>query len=178
MDVKIDWALYTQMLGLADFEVVDVLEDPKQKERRLVLVPRVLLGICPHCHRVCGERHGCHQWEVRDLPMGSMATILLVRFWQFRCEDCDKFFTPHYAMIVPGAHATERLLERMADLVGFSDIRNAAGFFGVPEKTLENWYYEFLERKRQAPAEGVKPVGSLGIDELSLKKSTGSSAAC
>jgi len=178
MDGKIDWALYTEFLALQDFEVVDVLEDPKQKERRLVLVPRVLLGICPHCHRVCGERHGCHQWEVRDLPMGSMATILLVRFWQFRCEDCDKFFTPHYAMIAPSAHATERLLERMADLVGFSDIRNAAGFFGVPEKTLESWYYEFLERKRQAPAEGIKPVASLGIDELSLKKSSGSSAAC
>jgi len=178
MDEKINWALYTELLGLQDFEVVDVLEDPKRKERRLVLVPRVPLGICPHCRRVCGERHECHEWEVRDLPMGAMATILQVRFWQFRCEDCDKFFTPHYAVFAPGAHATERLLERMADLVGFSDIRNAAGFFGVAEKTLEGWYYEFLERKRQAPAEVAKPVGSLGIDELSLKKSTGNSAAC
>jgi len=178
MDDKIDWALYTQLLGLQDFEVVDVLEDPKRKERRLVLVPRVPLGMCPHCRRVCGERHECHQWEVRDLPMGAMATILLVRFWQFRCEECDKFFTPHYAVIAPGAHATERLLERMADMVGFSDIHNAAGFFGVAEKTLEGWYYEFLERKRQAPVEVAKPVGSLGIDELSLKKSTGNSAAC
>lgn len=178
MDDKIDGSLYTQLLGLADFEVADVVEDPKRRERRLVVVPRVAVGLCPHCHRVCGERHECREWEVRDLPLGVMATILRVRFWQFRCEHCDKFFTPHYAVIAPGAHATERLLERMAEMVGFSDIRNAAGFFGVAEKTLEGWYYEFLERKRQAPAEGVKPVGSLGIDELSLKKSTGSSAAC
>ena len=177
MDERINWALYTQWLGLQDFEVVDVLEDRKRKERRLVLVPRVPLGMCPHCGGVCGQRHECHEWEVRDLPMGAMATILLVRFWQFRCEDCGKFFTPHYAVIASGAHATERLLERMAQMVGFSDIRNVAGFFGVAEKTLESWYYEFLERRRQAPAQGAKPVGSLGIDELSLKKSTGSSAA-
>jgi len=178
MDEKINWALYTQLLGLQDFEVVDVLEDCKRKERRLVLVPRVAVGLCPHCGRVCGERHECHEWEVRDLPMGAMATILLVRFWQFRCEECDKFFTPHYAVIAPGAHATERLLERMAQMIGFSDIQNVAGFFGVAEKTLEGWYYELLKRKGQAAAEGAKPVRSLGIDELSLKKSTGSSAAC
>jgi transposase len=178
MDGRIDWGLYTRLLGLADFEVVDVVEDPERKQRRLTLVPRVLLALCPHCDGVCDERHECHQWEVKDLPMGNMATILLVRFWQFRCPACDKFFTPHYAAIAPGVHATERLLERMAEMVGFSDIRNTAGFFGMPEKTLEGWYYEFLERKRERQAQGVKPVRSLGIDELSLKKSTDSSAAC
>ena len=60
----------------------------------------------------------------------------------------------------------------------FSDIRNAARFFGVAEKTLERWYYEFLERKRKNSQEADKPIRSLGIDELSLKKSTGSSARC
>jgi transposase-like protein len=109
--------------------------------------------------------------------MGHWATTLVVRFWQFRCAPCNKFFTPHYRAIAPGVHATERLLERMAEMVRFSDLRNTAGFFGVPEKTLENWYYEFLERKRTT-AEGSKPLRSLGIDELSLKKSTASSAPC
>ncbi len=178
MDGKIDWSLYTQLLGLRDFEVVDVLEEAQGKQRRLVLLPRIAVGICPHCGRVCDQRHECHQWAVRDLPIGSMATMLEVRFWQFHCADCEKFFTPHYAEIAPGTHATERLLERMTEMVGFSDIRNTAKFFGVAEKTLESWYYPFLERKRQRPAEEIKPVRSLGIDELSLKKSTGSSAAC
>jgi len=178
MDGKIDWVLYTQLLGLQDFEVVDVLDEPQRKRRRLVLLPRMIVGLCPHCGRVCDRRHECHQREIRDLPMGRMASILVVRFWQFHCTDCDKFFTPHYTEIAPGAHATERLLERMAEMVGFSDIRNTADFFGVAEKTLENWYYEFLERKRQNPPGNVKQVRSLGIDELSLKKSTGSSAVC
>lgn len=177
MDGKIDWALYTQLLDLCDFEVVDVLGDPKRKERRLTVVPRVVVGICPHCDAVCGQRHECHEWEVKDLPLGSVATTLIVRYWQFQCVDCGKFFTPHYQGIAVGAHATERLLERMAEMIRFSDIRNTAEFFGVAEKTLENWYYALLERRQQARTAEAQPVRSLGIDELSLKKSTANSAA-
>lgn len=182
MDGKTDHelAVYAQLLGLPEFEVVEVGEDPKRKQRRFVLVPRVAVGLCPHCKRVCDERHECHEWEVRDLPMASFTTTLMVRFWQFRCGACDKFFTPHYEAIAPGTHATERLLERMAEMLRCSDIRNTATFFGVAEKTLENWYYDFLQRRREtaAGAAAGQPVRSLGIDELSLKKSTGSSAPC
>jgi transposase len=177
MDGKMDWALYTQLLGLCDFEVVDVLEDRSGKERRLTLVPRVIVGICPHCDAVCQQRHECREWEVKDLPMGSMATTLRVRYWQFQCAGCGKFFTPHYQGIAAGTHATERLLERMAEMIRFSDIRNTAEFFGVAEKTLENWYYQFSQRRQQARSAEAGPVRSLGIDELSLKKSTGNSAA-
>jgi len=178
MDGQFDLAVLTGLLDLQDFEVVEALEDRQRQERRLVLVPRVSVGMCPHCRGVCARRHDCYEQEVRDLPLGAMATILRVKFWQFHCPHCDKFFTPHYAVIVPGAHATERLLERMAEMVRFSDISNAARFFGIAEKTLENWYYEYLERQRLAPAHGTQPVVALGIDELSLKKSTGNSAAC
>ena len=73
MDGKIDWTLYTQLLGLQDFEVVDVVEDSKRKQRRLTLVPRVPVAACPHCQGLCDERHECHEWEVQDLPMGNMA---------------------------------------------------------------------------------------------------------
>jgi len=178
MDGELDLMVYARLRDLPDFEVVEVCEDRQRQERRLVLVPRVAVGMCPHCRGVSEQRHDCYEQEVSDLPMGAVATILRVKFWQFHCRKCDKFFTPHYAGIVPGAHATERLLERMAAMIRFSDIRNAAKFFGVAEKTLENWYYPFLERQRLHPAQGTQPVVSLGIDELSLKKSTGNSAAC
>jgi len=178
MDGELDLMVYARLRDLPDFEVVEVCEDRQRQERRLVLVPRVAVGMCPHCRGVSEQRHDCYEQEVRDLPLGTMATILRVKFWQFHCPHCAKFFTPHYAVIVPGAHATERLLERLAEMIRFSDISNAARFFGVAEKTLENWYYEFVERQRLAPAPATQAVVSLGIDELSLKKSTGNSAAC
>ena len=126
------------------------------------------------------ERHDCHEWEVNDLPMGDVATLLRVKFWQFHCPQCDKFFTPHYAVIVPGAHATERLLERMAEMIRFSDIRNAAGILrGGGEDPGRAGITDFVQRQRlRRGPKPPKPVLSLGIDELSLKKSTANSAAC
>jgi hypothetical protein len=66
-------------------------------------------------------------------------------------------------------------LQQAAKLVRFSDIANAAAFLGVPERTLERWYYDYVERQAHAPPADLKPIKSLGIDELSLKKSTASS---
>ena len=79
----------------------------------------------------------------------------------------------------PGRMPRSGLLERMAEMIGFSDIRNVARFFGVSEKTLEHWYYEFVERQRKRRCRRrPEPIRSLGIDALSLKKSTASSARC
>jgi hypothetical protein len=110
--------------------------------------------------------------------MGGRRVELVVRLSQFYCFACDRFFTPYFAALAEGAHATERLLERLAELASHSDVATAARFFGIPEKTAEGWYYQYLERQRRAPARHLQPVRSLGIDELSLKKDTGSSAVC
>jgi len=53
-------------------------------------------------------------------------------------------------------------------LIRFSDLANTAAFFGVPEKTLERWYYDYVERHRQAPPLTARPIQQLGIDELKL----------
>jgi hypothetical protein len=113
---------------------------------------------------------------IRDLPHGPQAVELILRSCQFHCEPCDRFFTPACPHVAPGAHATERFLAQAARLIRFSDIANAAVFLGVPEKSLERWYYDYAQRQLdKPPAQALKPIKSLGIDELSLKKSTGSS---
>ena len=43
--------------------------------------------------------------------MGGQRVELVVRLSQFRCGVCDKFFTPHFAALAEGAHATERVLD-------------------------------------------------------------------
>jgi hypothetical protein len=56
-------------------------------------------------------------------------------------------------------------------------VANAARFFRVPEKTLERWYYDYVERRQQQTGESsTGKIRRIGIDELSLKKSTGSSS--
>jgi transposase len=171
-------ATLTLLLGLEDFEVVEATWDRREKLRRFELVPRTAVGLCPHCHGATDRRHICHDRVIADLPMGDQQVELVVRLWQFECGRCRRFFTPGFAALAEGAHATERLLARLAELAGHGDIATAARFFRIPEKTAEGWYYGYLKRKREQPAAGLQPVRSLGIDELSLKKDSASSPAC
>ena len=168
----------TDLLDLDAFEVVEAAHDRAAKVRRLTVVPTDVADLCPHCGRASDERHACHDREVADLPLGGCKTQLVVRSWQFRCEHCRKFFTPRHPALAEGAHATERLLGRLAELATHGDLSTASRFFGIPEKTAERWYYEHLERVRRDPPQGLEPVRSLGIDELSTKKGTGGSPAC
>jgi transposase len=98
------------------------------------------VGLCPHCGGLTEATHEGQEREFLDLPIGQCATKLHVRRWQFHCGACDRFFTPRYPALAEGTHVTVRLLERRVAMIGFSDIRNAAHFFGVAEKTLERWY--------------------------------------
>jgi transposase len=173
-----DLRTWTELLDLDGFEVVEVASDRAGKVRRLTVIATLLAELCPYCGIACGERHACHDREVMDLPLGGWETQLVVRLFQFRCERCDKFFTPRHPALAEGAHATERFLERLAEYASHGDVSTAARFMGVAEKTAERWYYDYLERRRkQPPARELLPIRSLGIDELSLKKDTGSSAA-
>jgi len=169
---------FSYLLDLEEFEVVHVTDSPEQPVRCFTVIPRMQAALCPCCGTASAERQQTRERTVLDLPMAGHRTELNVRVWQFRCERCDQCFTPRFAAIAEGTHATERLLERAAVLIRSSDIAHAAAFFGIPEKTLERWYYEYVERKAQSPAVPRQPIRSLGIDELSLKKNTGSSAAC
>jgi transposase len=178
MNMDVELAAHTALLGLYEFECVESSWDPRNKLRRFTLVPKAIVGLCPHCHGTTDERHQCYDRIVADLPMGDQRVELVMRLSQFRCPDCDKFFSPRFAALAEGAHATERLLERLAELASHSDLAMAARFFGIPEKTAQGWYYQYLKRLQKQPTPHLKPVRSLGIDELSLKKDTGNSAAC
>lgn len=180
MATEEELAMVTLLLDLDELEVAEFERDRVKNLRRFTLVPKATAGLCPHCGGVCDERHLCYDRTVADLPMGGCGTELVVRQWQFRCRACGKFFTPRLAALAEGAHATERLLERLAELAGHGDLSTAARFFSIAEKTAEGWYYDYLERRRRQRESGsdLQPVRSLGIDELSLKKGTGNSVVC
>jgi transposase len=165
---------WTQLLHLDGFQVVHLRQDTPADPIRLTLLPNLPLGVCPTCHRSCDSIHRRSESDpVRDLPFGPQAVELVIRTYQYHCPDCDRFFTPAATVFVPGAHATERFLDQAARLIRISDISNAAGFFGVPEKTLERWYYDYVERQRQTPPAAPQPIKQLGIDELKLSDGSG-----
>lgn len=169
--------LWTKQVRLEGYKVVSERRDTPSDPVRLTLVATSEIALCPHCSRPTDQVHRRTDSDpIRDLPHGPQAVELILRSAQFRCERCERFFTPACPHVAPGAHATERFLEQAAKLIRFADIANAAAFLGVPQKTLAHWYYDHVQRQLDKPAtEAAKPIKSLGIDELSLKKSTGSS---
>jgi transposase len=170
-------AFWTKLLRLDGLQVVHQRRDTPSDPLRLTVVPLSDVAVCPHCCHACENVHRREESHpIKDLAQGPQAILLIVRTSQFHCERCNHYFTPPCPHIAPGTHATERFLEQAAKLIRMSDIANAATFLGVPEKTLERWYYDYAERKAKVPLESLKPIQSLGIDELSLKKSTGSSS--
>ena len=170
--------VWTDLVQLPGFAVAHVEQDTAHQRYFITVVPEHAIGVCPQCHRTSETiKQRRNRDGIRDLPIGSHAVELTVRVGQFECPHCDRCFTPPIAFLAEGAHATERLLERVAELIRHSDVANAARFFGVAEKTLEGWYYGYVERQQPDPARTpTEPIRRIGIDELSLKNGTDSSS--
>lgn len=169
--------VWTKWLELDGFEVVHLEEDRQSLHVRLTVVPAQAVAMCPHCGKLSQDiRQKRSEAGVRDLPYGRYTVELEVRRFQYECANCGHAFTPPCPGLAEGSHATERFLERAAVLIRGSDIAHAAAFFAVPEKTLERWYYAYVERQQTRPRNEAQPIRCLGIDELSLKKSTDSSS--
>jgi transposase len=167
---------WTKALNLAGFKVVHERRDTPSDPVRFTVVPVADTVTCPHCSAKCDNVHRRHDSKpIKDLPLGEQAIELIVRTPQFHCLNCGAFFTLKYNVFAPGTHATQRFLDYAVRLIRFSDIANVAALLGVPENTMIRWYYDYVERQQQAPDADLKPITSIGIDELSLKKSTGSS---
>jgi transposase len=171
-------ASWTLVLNLPGFRVVHESRGLPTEPVRFTVVPTQEVGICPHCGKATDTVNRRHRSNpIKDLPLGDQAVELLLSTPQYECKRCQSYFTPTYPAFAPGAHATERFLAHCARLIDFADIANVAALYGVPERTLARWYYDYLERQQQQPpAVPLKPIHSIGIDELSQKKSTDSSS--
>ena len=169
--------VWTTALNLSGFEVVSATVEQAERTIRLIVVPRHPVAVCPHCGGVCDEVHQTRDLEgVRDLPLADRAVELRVRVAQFWCSPCGRGFTPPVLELAEGTPATERFLARAAELIRHGDVARAAQFRRVPEKTLPRWYYDGVERQQQTTSTSAQPITRIGIDELSLKKHTGSSS--
>jgi transposase len=173
-------AFWTKLLNLDGFQVVHEALTAADEPRCFTVIPKTPVGICPHCGQVCEDIQRRTQSDrVHDLPVGERAMELTVRIYQYWCVACERAFTPPTPLLAPGGHATERFLEQARQLIAFGDIANAAAFLKVSESSLGRWYYDYLERRQQQPVSPPpQPIRQLGIDELSLKKSTVSSSPC
>lgn len=169
---------WTTLLDFPGFVVAHVQLDSQDSTYHITLAPEHTLGVCPHCGRASQSvKQRRTRDRIRDLPIGPHAVALTVRVPQFACDHCHRCFTPPIDFLADGAHATERFLRTAAELIRHTDIAHAARFFRVPERTLGDWYYGYVERQQATAARTQGgPIRRIGIDELSLKNGTASSS--
>jgi transposase len=164
------FAFWTELLALPDYEVLYCQKETDLHCYRITVAPKHRVGVCPYCGKVCDTIHQTRTRQpIKDLSIGVESVQLKVRVFQFACV-CGQFFTPPIPFLAEGSHATERFLERAAALIRTSAVANAAAFLGVPERTLGDWYYNFLQRRPNSGGQPLQIVRRLGIDELALKK--------
>jgi transposase len=167
---------FTNLLGLPGFCALHILPN-SDGSLQITVAAKIRMGVCPHCQSVVREVHQSRPCkDIHDLPLGKSPVRLKVLVDQYKCQDCHKAFTPAIPFLAEGSHATERFLARAAEMIGFGDIQNTAAFFSVPERSLGRWYADYVQRRATATqTESHRPITCIGIDELSLKKSTVSS---
>ena len=144
-------ASWTLALGLPGFRVVHESRGLPTDPVRFTVLSTQEVGICPHCGHACDTVHRRHHSSpIKDLPLGDQAVELILSTPQYECQRCQRFFTPTWPAVVPGAHATERFLAHCARLIDFADVANVAALYGVPERTLARWYYDYIEHQQRA----------------------------
>src|SRR5436853_4069926 len=108
---------WTHLLRLPGFVVVHCEEASDFKRYCFTIAPEHRLGVCPRCQKVSAAVHQTRTREsIKDLPLSNYTVELKVRVPQFECERCGGVFTPALPFLAEGAHATERFLERSAEL--------------------------------------------------------------
>jgi transposase len=117
------FACWTQLLDLPDYEVAYCQKESDLQRYRITAAPKHRLGVCSQCGIVSDIIHQTRTRErVQDLSLGQESVELNVRELQFECA-CGQHFTPAVPFWDDGAHATERFIERAAQLIRTSNCK-------------------------------------------------------
>lgn len=124
---------------------------------------------CPVCrswHTV--RRKGCKERLLRLIPIGCRPTLLLLKVWRIRCEDCDALRWPKLPFVKGKARHTRRFSRFAIDLLHWMTISGTAKVLCVGWDMIKDIHKDYLKRRYKSPP--LKDLKYLGIDEFSIRK--------
>lgn len=124
---------------------------------------------CPQCHSFRTVRKkGSKERELRMVPIGTRPTVLQLKVWRIRCEDCNALRWPKLPFVKGKARHTRRFAQLVIDLLHWMTISGVARILGVGWDLVKDLHKEYLQKKyKRLPLTNLK---CLAIDEFSIRK--------
>lgn len=124
---------------------------------------------CPLCRSIrTVRRKGSKEKELRMIPIGTRPTILRLKVWRIRCEDCGALRWPKLPFVKGKARHTRRFAQFAVDLLHWMTISGVAKTLGVCWDLVKDLHKAYLKRKYSTPP--LKDLKYLGMDEFSIRK--------
>lgn len=124
---------------------------------------------CPQCYSFrTVRRKGSKCRELRMAPIGTRPTVLQLKVWRIRCEDCDALRWPRLPFVKGKARHTRRFSQLVIDLLHWMTISGVARILGVGWDLVKDLHKEYLQKKYRRPP--LRDLKYLAIDEFSIRK--------
>jgi len=124
---------------------------------------------CPLCRSIRTVRKkGSKEREFRMIPIGKRATVLRLKIWRIRCEDCGALRWPKLPFVKGKARHTRRFAQFAVDLLHWMTISGVAKVLGVGWDLIKDLHKAYLLRKYKTPP--LKNLKYLAVDEFSIRK--------
>lgn len=158
---------YEELLGIPSLKVVDVLVEPKVIQ--IICESKIPTQNCPNCGINTKTVNQYYYREVRDLNMGIRHVFLRIKIRQFRCANCNRFFSETLDFVDLGNTFTDRQKDYMFCLARKQSYTEVAAIVDTSPKTIERIVLATAIKIADVP-QRYKLVRRLGIDEQSHKK--------
>lgn len=128
-----------------------------------------LLEQCPECRskRTVRRKGSKYRW-LRMVPIGKRPTLLCLKVWRIRCEDCGALRWPKLPFVKGKARHTRQFARFAIDLLHWMTISGVAKTLGVSWDLVKDLHKEYLQSKYKDPP--LRDLKYLAIDEFSIRK--------
>jgi transposase len=124
---------------------------------------------CPLCGSVrTVRRKGSKQRQLRMVPIGTRPTVLQLKVWRIRCENCHAVRWPKLPFVKGKARHTRGFARLVIDLLHWMTISGVARILGVGWDLIKDLHKDYLQKKYKGPL--LKSLKYMAIDEFSIRK--------
>ena len=157
-------------LELPDVEILNVSRDSKGNYV-IELQSTKKKGVCRKCGRETQRFIGYDEWiTIRHLPILGRKVYLKIRPRRTQCLECDNepTTTERYPWRVPGKSYTTAYRDHVLKCLINSTVEDVCLKEGLGEKYVESMLSQSFFG--EAPLDHISHIGTLGLDEIALKK--------